>query len=96
MYVRGFGANRDGSIMTNGLRTVLPRSFNAATERVEVLKGPASTLYGILDPGGLINVVTKRRKKHSMVLSQPRPPVLAALGNLISPVPLKALSWHTA
>ncbi|STV78582.1 TonB-dependent siderophore receptor [Klebsiella pneumoniae] len=37
---RGFGANRDGSIMTNGLRTVLPRSFNAATERVEVLKGP--------------------------------------------------------
>ncbi len=35
---RGFGANRDGSIMTNGLRTVLPRSFNAATERVEVLK----------------------------------------------------------
>ncbi len=56
---RGFGANRDGSIMTNGLRTVLPRSFNAATSRVEVLKGPASTLYGILDPGGLINVVTK-------------------------------------
>ncbi|MFT3057730.1 TonB-dependent siderophore receptor [Enterobacter sp. 03-F-07-AD-ECC] len=57
---RGFGTNRDGSIMTNGLRTVLPRSFNAATERVEVLKGPASTLYGILDPGGLINVVTTR------------------------------------
>ncbi|HFK5817393.1 TPA: TonB-dependent siderophore receptor [Enterobacter kobei] len=60
---RGFGANRDGSIMTNGLRTVLPRSFNAATERVEVLKGPASTLYGILDPGGLINVVIKRPEK---------------------------------
>ncbi|MEQ4466220.1 TonB-dependent siderophore receptor [Enterobacter asburiae] len=61
---RGFGANRDGSIMTNGLRTVLPRSFNAATERVEVLKGPASTLYGILDPGGLINVITKRPEKN--------------------------------
>ncbi|WP_261802976.1 TonB-dependent siderophore receptor [Enterobacter sp. JUb54] len=60
---RGFGANRDGSIMTNGLRTVLPRSFTAATERVEVLKGPASTLYGILDPGGLINVVTKRPER---------------------------------
>ena len=60
---RGFGANRDGSIMTNGLRTVLPRSFNASTERVEVLKGPASTLYGILDPGGLINVVTKRPER---------------------------------
>ncbi len=62
---RGFGANRDGSIMTNGLRTVLPRSFNAATGRVEVLKGPASTLYGILDPGGLINVVTKRPQQHA-------------------------------
>ncbi len=49
--------------MTNGLRTVLPRSFNAATERVEVLKGPASTLYGILDPGGLINVITKRPER---------------------------------
>lgn len=94
---RGFGANRDGSIMTNGLRTVLPRSFNAATERVEVLKGPASTLYGILDHGGLINVVTKRPEKHSMVRFQPPPPVLvAALGNLISQVPLKALSWRIA
>ncbi|SNY74643.1 iron complex outermembrane recepter protein [Enterobacter sp. CC120223-11] len=60
---RGFGANRDGSIMTNGLRTVLPRSFNAATSRVEVLKGPSSTLYGILDPGGLINVITKRPER---------------------------------
>ncbi len=94
---RGFGANRDGSIMTNGLRTVLPRSFNAATERVEVLKGPASTLYGILDPGGLINVVTKRPEKTFHGSVQPRPPVLAeALDNLISQVPLKALSWHTA
>jgi iron complex outermembrane receptor protein len=75
---RGFGANRDGSIMTNGLRTVLPRSFNAATERVEVLKGPASTLYGILDPGGLINVVTKRPERSSAVRFPPPPPALAA------------------
>ncbi|HEX8048223.1 TonB-dependent siderophore receptor [Rhizobium sp.] len=57
---RGFGDNRDGSILTNGLKTALPRSFNATTDRVEVLKGPSSTLYGILDPGGMINVVTKR------------------------------------
>lgn len=57
---RGFGDNRDGSILTNGLKTVQPRSFNAATSRVEVLKGPSSTLYGIMDPGGLVNVITKR------------------------------------
>jgi iron complex outermembrane receptor protein len=57
---RGFGDNRDGSVLTNGLRTVLPRSFNATTDRVEVLKGPASALYGIQEPGGVINVITKR------------------------------------
>lgn len=57
---RGFGDNRDGGVLTNGLRTVLPRSFNATTDRVEVLKGPASTLYGIQEPGGVINVITKR------------------------------------
>ncbi len=57
---RGFGDNRDGSILTNGLKTALNRSFNPTTDRVEVLKGPASTLYGILDPGGMVNVVTKK------------------------------------
>ncbi|TWF59046.1 TonB-dependent siderophore receptor [Neorhizobium alkalisoli] len=57
---RGFGDNRDGSVLTNGLRTVLPRSFNATTDRVEVLKGPSSALYGIQEPGGVINVLTKR------------------------------------
>ena len=29
-------------------------------ERVEVLKGPASTLYGSGNPGGIVNLVTKR------------------------------------
>lgn len=57
---RGFGDNRDGSILIDGLKTTIPRAFNDTVERVEVLKGPASTLYGILDPGGLINVVTKK------------------------------------
>jgi outer membrane cobalamin receptor len=43
-----------------------------------VLKGPASTLYGILDPGGLINVVTKRPEKPSAAQFLPPPPALAA------------------
>ncbi|WP_229262034.1 TonB-dependent siderophore receptor [Duganella guangzhouensis] len=57
---RGFGGNRDGSIMHNGMPLVQGRGMNAAAESVEVLKGPASLLYGIMDPGGVINVVSKK------------------------------------
>ncbi len=57
---RGFGDNRDGSIMRDGMPVVQGRNLSASTERVEVLKGPASLLYGIQDPGGVINVVSKR------------------------------------
>jgi len=32
----------------------------ANVERVEVIKGPASILYGQAEPGGLVNVVTKK------------------------------------
>ena len=32
----------------------------ANIERVEVLKGPASILYGRADPGGIVNIVTKQ------------------------------------
>lgn len=32
----------------------------ANLERIEVLKGPASTLFGEINPGGVINVVTKK------------------------------------
>lgn len=34
-------------------------------EQVEILKGPASVLYGQGSPGGLINVVTKRPREES-------------------------------
>ncbi len=32
----------------------------ANVERVEVLKGPASALYGSSDPGGILNIITKQ------------------------------------
>ena len=57
---RGFGDNRDGSITVNGMPIVQGRTMNAAVDQVEVLKGPASLLYGIMDPGGVVNVVTKQ------------------------------------
>lgn len=57
---RGFGGNRDGSVMHNGMPIVQGRSFNAAVDSVEVLKGPTSLLYGLMDPGGVVNVVGKQ------------------------------------
>ena len=57
---RGFGDNRDGSIMRNGMPLVQGRSLDPAVESVEVLKGPASLLYGIMDPGGIVNTISKR------------------------------------
>ncbi len=57
---RGFGGNRDNSIMRNGLQAGPAKNFSATTETVEVLKGPASVLYGIQDPGGVVNIITKK------------------------------------
>uniref|UniRef100_UPI003B3B00FB TonB-dependent siderophore receptor n=1 Tax=Rhodopseudomonas sp. TaxID=1078 RepID=UPI003B3B00FB len=57
---RGFGDNRDGSIMRNGMPLVQGRALGADVESVEVLKGPASLLYGIQTPGGIVNTISKR------------------------------------
>lgn len=58
--VRGLNASR----YIDGLRSVYgfynsPRTEIFTLERVEVLKGPSSTLYGQSDLGGIINVVSK-------------------------------------
>lgn len=61
---RGFGATDDGSILRNGVRMPTGRNFDlATTDRVEVLKGPASLFYGMQEPGGVINVITKQPRK---------------------------------
>lgn len=57
---RGFGSNSDGSIYRDGVRSSQGLNFDATTERVEVLKGSASLLYGIQNPGGVINVISKK------------------------------------
>ncbi len=56
--VRGFDL---GEIQyRNGVRLNNLNFDLANVQPVEVLKGPASGLYGRIEPGGLINVVTKR------------------------------------
>jgi iron complex outermembrane receptor protein len=57
---RGFGTNDDGGILRDGIRSVVGHNLGATTDHVEVLKGPASLLYGAIEPGGLINVVSKQ------------------------------------
>lgn len=52
----------DGTPIVSGLSTVyglsgIPQSL---IDRVEIVKGPASTLYGSEAVGGLINIITKR------------------------------------
>ncbi|WP_242696433.1 TonB-dependent receptor [Longitalea luteola] len=52
----------DGMPIVSGLSTVyglsgIPQSL---VERVEIVKGPASTLYGSEAVGGLINIITKK------------------------------------
>ncbi len=55
--IRGFQPN---AYFRNGIRTLASRSLTPSTERIEILKGPSSLLYGDVEPGGLINIITKR------------------------------------
>jgi len=63
--IRGFssGGNDRNAILTDGLpglavRFGSPPTINA--ERIEVVKGPAAVLYGQIQPGGFVNIVTKK------------------------------------
>ena len=61
--IRGFRTQTyaiDGVFM-NQANTFYPVQRDLAdVERIEVLKGPASVLYGRGDPGGVINIVTRQ------------------------------------
>jgi len=63
--VRGFlsGATAYNGFVSRGEQYLHSSSTSAdpaLLERIEVLKGPASGLYGYSDPGGIINMVSKR------------------------------------
>ncbi len=55
--IRGFQPN---AYFRNGVRTLSSRNLTPSTDYIEVLKGPSSLLYGNVEPGGLVNVVSKR------------------------------------
>jgi iron complex outermembrane receptor protein len=59
--IRGFETN---NVLRNGQRSAggVGRSMveMANVNSVEILKGPAAMLYGRLDPGGMVNVITNK------------------------------------
>lgn len=65
--IRGFRSTEsvliDGLVQSPGMWTRLtPYGY----ERVEVLKGAASVLYGQVQPGGIVNAVSKRPKREAL------------------------------
>ena len=61
--LRGFNSLnvfRNGLTLAGGIGSNPGIHETANLERVEVLKGPASVLFGRAEPGGLINLATKR------------------------------------
>lgn len=61
VIIRGF--TQSNFLLRDGLRQYTLQFFGNepwGLERIEVLKGPSSVLYGQLPPGGLVNVVSKR------------------------------------
>jgi len=59
--IRGFQVASYGSSYMDGVRDFsrAPKE-TAGLERIEVLKGPAAIMYGRIEPGGMINRVSKK------------------------------------
>lgn len=58
---RGFSGSYNNSYLRDGLKQVnYGANETADVERIEVLKGAASVLYGRSEPGGVVNLVSKQ------------------------------------
>lgn len=57
--IRGFSSNGNSSYL-DGFRWPVSRLSLANVQSIEVVKGAAANLYGRIEPGGMINMVSKR------------------------------------
>jgi len=77
--IRGFDTYQtfyDGlPLLSNNSWNLYPQVDSFATESLEILKGPASSLYGLVPPGGMVNQVAKYPKDEDETL------VRAAVGS---------------
>lgn len=69
MFIRGFGGGGnnanyvsfwDGLRIPKGLSYAIPTIDPYFLDRIEVVKGPSSVLYGQISPGGFVNLVSKK------------------------------------
>jgi iron complex outermembrane receptor protein len=69
LFIRGFGGFGpntnylqywDGLRLTRGVSYAVPTVDPYLLERMEIMRGPASVLYGAGNPGGFVNVVSKK------------------------------------
>ncbi|MGL5836776.1 MAG: TonB-dependent siderophore receptor [Waterburya sp.] len=62
---RGFDNGQIGGTFVNGFKRYTDTGFGrdldvANIQQIEILKGPASVLYGQAEPGGILNIATKQ------------------------------------
>ncbi|QKF82192.1 TonB-dependent siderophore receptor [Halarcobacter ebronensis] len=67
--IRGFDIDLQ-NIQVDGLPGLISRFGSPSTanvEKVEILKGPASVLYGNMEAGGFVNIITKKPQAENKV-----------------------------
>ena len=101
--IRGFRAtgNRNSGNLLNGMRaqtSLWKQSSLANIERVDVIKGPASALFGNAAPGGVINRITKKplfENKNSITVGVGSWNTLKTYGDFTGPLnPKKTLLYR--
>lgn len=89
--IRGITQGDDGQIL-NGMRTrqyYFLQPITSHLERVEVIKGPSSVTFSSADPGGTVNMVTKKplaEKRNSVSLTAGSFATLRAAGDFTGPL----------
>ncbi len=81
--IRGFSTNASGRVINNNVSVLVDGRLSPTTdlsqipidiiERIEIVKGPASVLYGSSAMGGVINIITKKKGEkgiHGFILGE--------------------------
>jgi len=81
--LRGYKSGGDdrNAIMVDGLPGMTGRYGSPPTigiERVELVKGPMAVLYGQIQPGGFVNLITKKPQANSKLIFDVRTQTFAA------------------